>query len=176
MPALECLQRVVLLQPDNPEAHNNLANTYKRLGKLEHALQSYERALVLHPNYAEVHSNLAVLLHDRGHYDEAATAARRAIDINPHLADAYLNLADIELSRLRYAEALHWLDALQVFAPQHPGSLTERARILLKAERPHESATCARQAVSAAPDHANAHNMLGQVLQALGQHEEACML
>jgi tetratricopeptide (TPR) repeat protein len=171
--SLECLQRVVSLQPDNAEAYNNLANTYKRLGDVVQAQQCYERALALNPNYAEAHSNLAFLLKDLGRSDEAAAAARLAIDLNPHLADAYLNLAEIELLHVRYAEALHWLNALQAFAPQHVGGLTARAKLLTKTERLPEAVACARQAVSVAPDNASAHNALGLVLQVLGRHTEA---
>lgn len=171
--ALECLQHVVSLQPDNPEAHNNLANTHKRMGQLEHAQASYQRALALRPDYAEVHSNLAFLWNDLGRFDEAITAAERAIDINPQLPDAYFNLAQIEMSRMRYADASRWIDALISFAPQHAGALTARAQLLIKSDHSQEALACARQALNIAPDSANGHNVLGQVLQVLGQHDEA---
>lgn len=171
--ALECLRHVVALQPDNPEAHNNLANTYKRLEDLEQAQASYQRALALRPDYAEVHSNLALLWNDLGRFDEAIIAAERAIDINPQLADAYFNLAQIEMSRMRYADARRWIDALIAFAPKHAGALSARAKLLMKDDHLQDALACARQAVSIAPDSANGHNMLGQVLQMLGQHDEA---
>jgi Flp pilus assembly protein TadD len=50
------LERVLTLQPDNAKAHNNLANTCKRLGLLDQAEQHWTRALALHPNYPEPYS------------------------------------------------------------------------------------------------------------------------
>lgn len=170
---LQCLERVAALQPENAEVFNNLGNTFVRLGRLDQAQESYARALALHPSYAEAHSNLAYLLHDLGRYDEAIAAARQAIDINPQLTDAYFNLAQIEISRMRYAEAMRWIDALMAFAPQHVGALTARALLLLKADHLDQALACARQAVELMPNSANAHNVLGQILQALGQHDDA---
>lgn len=171
--SLNCLKNVVSLQPDYAEAHNNLANTYKRLGRLDQAEAHYGEALSRHPNYPEAHSNLANLLNDRGRYDEAAARARRAIELNPQMADAYINLAAIATTRYRHAEALRWLDALVAFAPLHPGGLAARALALKQLDRLDEAQFSARRAVEASPESAEAHNTLGQVLQALGRLDEA---
>jgi tetratricopeptide (TPR) repeat protein len=173
--SLECLQRVISFQPDNHEAHNNLANTYKRLGEFGQAQMHYQRALALCPDYAEVYSNLAFLLSDMGRFDEAVASAEKAISINPQLADAYFNLAQIEMSRMRHADAQRWIDALIAFAPQHVGALTARAQLLIKGEHCQEALTCMRHILTIAPDSANAHNVLGKVLQALGLHDEAAL-
>ena len=167
------LERAVSLRSDWPEAHNNLGNTYKRLGDLTRARRHYERAIELRPEYAEAYSNLASLLNDSGDCEAAATAARRAIDINPQLIDAYLNLASVEIARARPAEALHWLNSLSSFAALHPGALTARARTLKQLDRADEALVVAQQAVTLAPHSADAHNTLGQILQALGRNEEA---
>jgi tetratricopeptide (TPR) repeat protein len=168
-----CLERVVSLVPESPEAHNNLGNTYKRLNDFERARAHYERAIALRPAYAEGYSNLASLLNDCGECDAAAAAAQRAIDLNPRLTDAYLNLAAIEMTRLRPAQALHWLNALEAFAPLHPGALSARARTLKQLDRLDEALEGARRAVSLAPNGAESHHVLGQVCQALGLEDEA---
>jgi tetratricopeptide (TPR) repeat protein len=167
------LEHVVSLLPDSPEAHNNLGNTCKRLGDFTRARAHYERAIALRADYAEGYSNLASLLNDAGESDAAAEAARRAIEINPQLPDAYLNLAGIEITRLRPAQALHWLNALAAFAPLHPGALCARARTLQQLDRLDEALEAARRAVSLAPNSAESHHVLGQVCQALGLADEA---
>ncbi|MEY8711451.1 tetratricopeptide repeat-containing sulfotransferase family protein [Mangrovibacter phragmitis] len=171
--SLECLEYVTSLQPDNAQAHNNLANTCQRLGYLHRAQESYQRALSLRPEYAEVYSNLTLLLSDLGCIDEAVASARRAIDINPQLADAYLNLANIELSRMRYADARHWVNSLLEFAPQHVGGLTALAQILIVDERYEEAVAVARKSLAIAAGNANTHKVLGTALQGLGRYEEA---
>ncbi|WP_010216376.1 sulfotransferase [Sphingomonas sp. PAMC 26621] len=164
--SLSCLERVLALQPDYPEAHNNLGNTLKRLGRLEQARGQYEAALRLSPAYAEAMSNLSNLLNDLGQPDEALALARRAIDTNPRLSDAYINAAAVEVGRDRPAEALRWVDALLSYAPLHVGGLGVRATALQHLGRLDEALTDARRAVAAAPDSGEAHNILGEVLQA----------
>jgi Flp pilus assembly protein TadD len=46
------------LKPDFAEAHNNLGNTLKELGRLDEAEASYNQAIALKPDYAEAHRNL----------------------------------------------------------------------------------------------------------------------
>ncbi len=168
-----CLTRVVELQPDSPEAHNNLGNTYRRLERFDLAESHYHQALTLNPGYAQAHSNLAFLLSTQGRYDDAAAQARIAIDLDPRLVDAYLNLADVEVSRHCYAAALQALDMLSGFAPRHPAGLLARAKALRQIERLDEALQCARDAVVLAPQTADAHFTLAQVLQSLGLTEEA---
>ncbi|MGU3494199.1 sulfotransferase [Xanthobacteraceae bacterium A53D] len=171
--SVSCLVRVIALTPASPEAHNNLGNTYTRLGQLEEARAHYGRALELNPAYAEAESNMAFLLNEIGQFDAAAEAARRAIELNPRLADAYINLAGCEAKRLRPAEALHWLEALLSFAPGHAGGWAAQARMLRRLDRLDSASAAARRAVSANPHSADAHNASGEVLQAMGRHEEA---
>jgi tetratricopeptide (TPR) repeat protein len=168
-----CLALVVALTPRAPEAHNNLANTYRRLGTLDLAERHYREALALNPNYAEAHSNLAFLLTAQGQCDQAAAEARLAIELSPRQVDAYLNLADAEITRRRHGAALQALDALQTFAPQHPAGLVARARALNQLEYSNEALEFALQAVTLAPRSADAHHVLAQVLQALGETDDA---
>ncbi|OZI62451.1 tetratricopeptide repeat-containing sulfotransferase family protein [Bordetella genomosp. 11] len=168
-----CLERVVAILPDSPEAHNNLGNTYKRAGRLADARAEYGKALALHPAYAEAHSNLAFLLSDLGEYAEAAEAAQLAIDYNPRLADAYINMAGIEAARQRPDQALHWIEALLAFAPLHAGGLLAKARLLLQCGQLQAALEAAGQAVAAAPQNADAYNMLGEAQQAQDRFEEA---
>lgn len=171
--SVTCLERVVLLAPGSPEALNNLGNTCLRIGNFEKARQYYTRALELNPAYAEAESNMAFLLNELGAFDAAAEAARRAIDLNPRLADAYINLAGCEVKRQRQWEALRWLEALFSFAPGHAGGLAAQARILRRIDQLDGALDAARRAVSANPNGADAHNALGEILQAADRHEEA---
>lgn len=168
-----CLERVVALQPDYAEAHNNLGNTYKLMGRLDKAAARYEHALALVPDYAEARSNFAHLLCDLGRLDEAAEQARRAIDINPRCADAYVNLAGVEMARHRHAEALRWLDSLLTSMPGHGNGLIAQSKCLRRLDRIEEALDSARQAAAIAPYSADAHNVLGQALQAAGRFDEA---
>jgi len=117
------------LKPDFAEAHSNLGNTLKELGKLEEAEASYSQAIVLKPDFAEAHYNLGVTLQELDRLDEAEASYMQAIVLKPDYAVAYSNLGNTlkGLGRLEeaeaslrqavalkpdYAEAKHMLDAL----------------------------------------------------------------
>ena len=49
------MQKSVQLAPQDAEAHSNLGNTLKELGRLDEAEASYRQAIALKPDYAEAH-------------------------------------------------------------------------------------------------------------------------
>ena len=171
--SLACLDHVLALDPGNAEAHNNIANTCKRLGMLDRARVHWARALELRPDYPEPLSNLAHELTEQGDYDAAEAHARRAIEIAPRFADAYINLAGLDTARSRHTAALAWLELLLSFAPGHCAALSAKALTLKQLDRLDEALTAARQAVAAQPESADAHDVLGQILQATDQFEPA---
>ncbi len=50
-------EKAVVLDPQNPRAHNNLAVAYERSGKFEEALGAYETALELLPSNEQIRQN-----------------------------------------------------------------------------------------------------------------------
>ena len=58
--ALETYEKAVKLNPNNPQAYNNIGIALKILGKKNSALESYEKAIKLKPDYAD--AQLAYLL------------------------------------------------------------------------------------------------------------------
>jgi protein O-GlcNAc transferase len=55
--AIACYEQVVLLQPDSPEGHTNLASAYKDAARHDVAIQSYRRALTLRQDFPEAFAN-----------------------------------------------------------------------------------------------------------------------
>lgn len=55
--AIRCYEQVVVLQPESPEGHTNLASAYKDAARHDVAIQSYRRALVLRPDFPEAFAN-----------------------------------------------------------------------------------------------------------------------
>jgi len=148
--SIGCLERVVATHPDNPEARNNLGNSYVGMKRLHEAREQYLQALAMRGDYAEAHSNLAFVLGELGEYDAAASAALRAIECSPRLANAYLNLAGIEAARSQPHEALRWIEALLAFAPAHPKALELRTRLRPECESPNAAARSTLPAASRA--------------------------
>ncbi len=86
-------RRVIEVEPDNAEAHNNLGVTFTEQGKLDDAVAAYHGALELKPNYVEAHNNLGATLTKQGKLDEAEAACLRAIAVKSDFSQAYYNLS-----------------------------------------------------------------------------------
>ena len=104
--ALNANQRAVQLVPQDAEAHYNLGNTFKELGRLDETEVSYTQAIALKPDFAEAHSNLGVTLRELGRLDEAEASYKQAIALKPDYDEAYSNLGNTlkELRRLYEAK------------------------------------------------------------------------
>ena len=99
-------QKSVLLEPKNPEAHNNLGNTLQKLEKLEEAEESYRKAITLKQNYPEAHNNLGNTLKEFGRLEDALASYKKAIEFKPNYAEAHYNKANAyqEMGRTEEAE------------------------------------------------------------------------
>lgn len=88
--ALEAFDRLLKLQPDNPELLNNRAMALYDVGRHDDALKSFDRALALRPRYPEALNNRAGMLYAmRRAADAAATYVRlRAITPDPQVLSA----------------------------------------------------------------------------------------
>ena len=104
--AVECFERMLTIDPDNAEGHNNLGNTLYVLGQPNAAGKSYMKALAIEPDYAEAHNNLGITLNELGRFEDAEASYNRALAIAPHFPEAYSNLGDLLTDLKRLDEAL----------------------------------------------------------------------
>lgn len=94
------------LNPDYPDAHNNLGVCLKSIGQYQEAIEHYELALKLKPDYADAHYNLGIALGILGRPQEAIEHYRQAIRLKPEFPEAYANLARAYANTNQPAEAL----------------------------------------------------------------------
>lgn len=81
--ALEAFERLLKLQPDNPELLNNRAMALYDVGRHDDALKSFDRALSLRPSYPEALNNRAGMRYAMGRVGEAAETYRRLFAFSP---------------------------------------------------------------------------------------------
>lgn len=93
------LEKVVILQPRNEEAYNNLGYVLKKLGKKEEAFEQYQKALSINPGCAECRNNLGALYMADRNLADAESEFRKAVTTKPDYADPYFHLAMILESR-----------------------------------------------------------------------------
>ncbi len=68
--AEHALTLALLLRPDLPQPHNNLAGVCKERGRYDRAIDLFRRAVTLQPDNPEIRCNLAAALLQRGHFAE----------------------------------------------------------------------------------------------------------
>lgn len=76
---LRHLREALVLDPDFPEAHSDLAAIYAKMGRLDEALEHAETAFKLNPQLPEAGCNFALLLVSLKRYPEAEIAARHML-------------------------------------------------------------------------------------------------
>jgi hypothetical protein len=104
--ALADFDRVVSLNPQHADAHNNRGCALEDVGRLGEALADFERAIALEPGRAESHYNRGCVLTKLDRYEDALAAYDRAIALRPEYADAICNRGCALKYLGRYEEAL----------------------------------------------------------------------
>src|SRR5436309_15749103 len=63
-------RKVLELDPDHANAHNNLGDLLQREGKLEAAADEFRRAIENNPDFPQAHFNLGRILVNHANYNE----------------------------------------------------------------------------------------------------------
>ena len=85
-----------MLKPELIEAHNNLGNTLKQMGRLDEAEASYRKSIMLKPELIEAHYNLGVIMQEFGKLDEAEANYKQAITLKPDFTEGHQNLVSLK--------------------------------------------------------------------------------
>ena len=102
--AEKCFQTTIKLKPDFVEAHYNLGNAQKKLGKHSDALASYAQAIKLKPDFVEAYNNLGKTQKELGKHSDAVDSYVRAIEKKPDYAQSYINY--VNLVKIKYDDPI----------------------------------------------------------------------
>jgi tetratricopeptide (TPR) repeat protein len=167
--ALDTLLRATQSEPSDAEAWYDLGLIQWELGKQTDALASLRKAIELDPEYADAQARLGSVLAQSGQTGLAEAAFRSALRIQPTLAIAHANLANLLASRNDLAEAAwHYERAGGKAIDQFHYGVT-----LARMNRMAEAQTHIEAALKADPSLAEAHDVLGGLLEKQGRLDEA---
>ena len=171
--AFNANQTAVSLSPQDADAHYNMGNTLKELGRLEEAEASYTQAIALKSDFAEAHYNLGNTLKELGRLEEAEAICRKAIALKPDFAEARSNLGNTlqELGRLEEAEASY--SQAIALKPDYAEAHFNLGNTLKELGRLEEAEASYTQAIALRSDYAEAHSNLGVTLKELGRLDDA---
>jgi predicted O-linked N-acetylglucosamine transferase (SPINDLY family) len=171
--ALASFQEAVRLQPDFPEAQNNLGNVLHENGRTDEAVAHWQRALALRPDYPEPHLNLCQALREQGQHGQAVEHGREAVRLRPQSAAGHFNLGQALAEQKDFAEAEACFRRALELQPRWGEAHAHLGLALAKQDRRAEAVANLEQAVQYNPDYPDASNALGMVLAELGRPEEA---
>jgi tetratricopeptide (TPR) repeat protein len=150
-------QRVALI-PNDPAAHEELGETYARLGRHTDALGEFSMALLLDPARITSHIAAAQIYLRDGRFEDAARASRRALSLDGGHREARYVLAT---SLVRLGRDEEGRKELAIVQQQQAEDASTRARIFELEGYKREAAVSA-----AAGDHAKAIALLRNVVAA----------
>ena len=104
----------VLLHPQFPGAHVNLAIIHAANGNDDATREALQAALALDPDHPQALNQLGMLLRRNGNFPEAEAAYMKAVTVSPDYALAHYNLGVLnELYLRRLDQALQHFEAYQ---------------------------------------------------------------
>ncbi|HBT97507.1 MAG TPA: hypothetical protein DEB25_07705 [Desulfobulbaceae bacterium] len=114
--ALQSMEKVLQLHPDNPEALNFIGYTWADQNiNLDKALIYIQRAAAIKPNSGFIHDSLGWIYFRLGQKEKARDELLKALELEPedpdihgHLGDVYLSLHVLDQAILSYENALRY--------------------------------------------------------------------
>ena len=158
-------QKVLTLDPSNPEALNLLGMAAMQNGQHQAGVELIRRAIASDGRQSTYHFNLGVALQTIGDMEEAVASYRRALVLKPGDPETYNNLGNAlaALGRLDEAQAA-FRKALAV-NPDNPAALNNLGTVFWTLERKDEAEEQYRKALALKPNYADALVNLGNALR-----------
>lgn len=88
-----------IIEPNEPDAFNNLAFAYTNLDSLDQALDAYRRVLKLQPSNVPPRINSGVIYFNRGEYPKALELFQKSLELEPENKNA-ISMSALTLERM----------------------------------------------------------------------------
>jgi len=150
-----------------------LSQVFASLGRDEESMPLLRRAVQADPASSAAHLALAKALMLQGFEREAAGHFEWVQSLRPHDPEVLLGLAEYRSNAGERDEAQRLIDDLLQHHKDHPGGLTERARLALRRNQPVQAEELCRRALTAAPTDAMAWQVMANALHAQGRAADA---
>jgi tetratricopeptide (TPR) repeat protein len=178
---------------------DSLVINLRNAGKLEAMVETLRKMAALAPDNIRVKSRLIDSYLQRGFVEEAKTellARANLEERSGRISDAVLSLqrsADLSWSLGRHEESFATYQRLIALAPDDAGARSSLVNLYLQLGRigdaaehqravvdiatrtgsPHEAIAALHQVIGLTPDDASAYFQLGELLQSMGEHQQA---
>ena len=166
-------QKVLKIDSNHVNAHNNLGVIFKDLGKNQKAKSCYEKAIKLNPNYADTHYNLGIVFKNLGEHQKAQDCYEKVIKLNPNHAPAHNNLGAIFKNLGENQKAKSCFEKAIEIDPSYINAHNNLGAIFHELGEHQKAVSCFEKAIEINPSYADAHNNLGAIFHELGEYQKA---
>ncbi|MFQ5673156.1 MAG: tetratricopeptide repeat protein [Nitrospinales bacterium] len=113
-------KRAVLKNPNDPDAHHTLGNSYLVLGWYPKAIKQYQEVLRLDPNKDVVHYRLGIVYKKLAQYQKAIKEFEYALKAHPKDAWANYNIGQSYAALDRHQDAISAFEKALAIKPKDP--------------------------------------------------------
>jgi tetratricopeptide (TPR) repeat protein len=138
--AIYCWKKALELDPNQPQAHARLAETYWTQGDLDEACKHYQAEMALDGEDANMLLDFGELLLEMDDEREAESLFRKALEVSPQNVSAHFGLGEVALKRERLHEAMDRFRLVIKLDPSMSGTHAKLARVLVKQGKINEAA------------------------------------
>jgi tetratricopeptide (TPR) repeat protein len=171
--AAACFRQSLLSGWADAELHHSLANTLRKIGKEESAIDHYETALQIQPDFPEALNNLGIALASRGQHQAALERFRRAVELNPEYAHAFSNLGVALMDCRQLQEAVEPLEKAVRLKPDFARAHNNLGLAFARMGNHQRAKECYQEAITLRPDDSEALHNLAIAQRELDEFEDA---
>jgi protein arginine N-methyltransferase 7 len=166
-------QKVLELDPNYANPHNNLGVIFQELGKNQKAKDCFEKAIKINPNYADAHNNLGVIFQGLGEYQKAKDCYKKAIEINPNYSGAHNNLGVIFQGLGENQKVKDCYEKAIKINPNYADAHYNLGNIFNDLKEYQKAKDCYEKVIKINPNYSGAHNNLGIIFKELRDDQKA---
>ena len=171
--AEKCFRNALVLEPNSPEAHYDLATALKAEGKLDEAISQYKSTLALKPGDSWAYNNLGRLMEAKGDMTAALECYANALRYNNSLAEAHFNMGNVLARMNKLDEAIRHYMAATTIQPKYAQAHNNVGVALEKKGDLRRAAQQYKLAVRLKPDVRTFSQNLARVVAKLRTSEQA---
>ena len=169
----DAFNRLINLNPQDPEAHNLLALVLQASEDFLHAEESFKHSLLLNNDYTQARVNLGTMYYKLSRYSEAENCFRWVLHQDPKNIDAKINLGATLLGLGKRNLAEQQFSEVLSLQPDNVLALNNLANVLSDAGRYEDAEASYKNFLKTYSRHEVVHYNLANVLKKQGKLEEA---
>lgn len=166
-------QRILQVEPANPDALNFLGVLLHQRGRSVEAVKLIERAIVSQSDYVDAHNNLGNILVHLGQFAQAVTCYRKAITLRADYPEAHRNLGVALRLQGELEDAIQTARQAVALGPDDADAYFSLGQALDEAGQREEAILVFREGLRHNPKSSMGYRRLGRILYLLDRGEEA---